>query len=133
MNKRPGAISLDNFKKKLTGQQYNICFLGGTEPPFSGKYTDNFEDGMYICVACKKSLFSSKAKFYSDSGWPSFWDVAEKANVKLLEDRSLGMRRTEVKCANCDSHLGHVFGDGLREKGGRRYCINSLALDFKKE
>lgn len=120
-----------DFKKKLTEEQYNICFLKGTEPPFSGKYTDNKEPGMYVCVACGQELFSSDTKFDSGTGWPSFWDSMNKANIKLEEDYALGMHRTEVLCNNCSAHLGHVFDDGPKEKTGKRYCINSLALEFK--
>ncbi len=123
--------ALEEKKKQLTSEQYNVCFLKGTEPPFSGKYTDNHEPGMYVCVVCGKPLFASDTKFESGTGWPSFWDVVTKGNVKKVEDKSLGMERTEVTCANCGAHLGHVFNDGPKDKTGLRYCINSLALDFR--
>lgn len=118
------------FVSKLTPEQYNICFLKGTEPPFSGKYTNNHETGIYVCAACAKPLFASDTKFDSGTGWPSFWDFAKKGAVKMKFDKSMGMVRTEVLCANCEAHLGHVFDDGPKDKGGKRYCINSLALNF---
>jgi peptide-methionine (R)-S-oxide reductase len=128
MNRR----DVSKLKNKLTPEQYNICFLKGTEPPFSGKYTDNHESGMYHCAVCGNPLFASDTKFDSGTGWPSFWDMASPETVMTEEDSSLGIRRTEVLCSRCGAHLGHVFPDGPREKTGLRYCINSLALEFKK-
>lgn len=122
--------ALEESKKKLSAEQYSICFLKGTEPPFSGKYANNHDAGMYECVVCRNPLFMSDTKFDSGTGWPSFWDFAKKEAVELKQDNSMGMVRVEVLCANCGSHLGHVFDDGPRELTGKRYCINSLALNF---
>ncbi len=123
----------DDWKKKLTPEQYAVLREKGTEAPFTGKLLHKKDTGMYTCAACGAELFDSKHKFDSGSGWPSFYDVATKGNVKLVEDDSLGMQRTEVVCATCGGHLGHVFDDATDQPTGQRYCINSCALDFKPE
>jgi peptide-methionine (R)-S-oxide reductase len=120
-----------DWKKILTDEQYKILRKKGTEPPFTGKYLKNKEDGTYVCAACGNPLFSSKTKFDSGSGWPSFWEAIEKENVELKSDYSFGMDRIEVLCRKCGGHLGHVFDDGPKPTG-KRYCINSASLNFKQ-
>lgn len=119
------------FKEKLTIQQYRIMRQKGTEPAFTGKYWEHHEKGDYRCAACGAVLFSSDAKFDSNSGWPSFTDPANKKAVAFLNDLTFGMKRVEVICKKCKSHLGHVFDDGPR--GKQRYCINSACLNFIKK
>lgn len=106
---------------------------GDTEAPFSGSLLHNKENGNYFCAQCGAQLFDSSTKFDSGSGWPSFYDVANQENIRLVEDASHGMQRVEVKCAICDAHLGHVFHDAPDQPTGLRFCINSVALDFKKK
>jgi len=129
-----GEINKTNeeWKKELTPEQYKLLREKGTERVFTGKYLDNKEKGVYRCAACGQVLFRSKEKFDSGSGWPSFYDVAEQGMVDLRSDDSHGMRRIEVACSRCGGHLGHLFDDGPKPTG-KRYCINSGALDFKKE
>jgi peptide-methionine (R)-S-oxide reductase len=122
----------DDWKKKLTPEQYHIMREGGTEAAFTGKYWNDHSKGMYKCAACGAELFSSDTKFDSGTGWPSFTEPANRANVELRHDPSFGMDRTEVICKNCGAHLGHVFDDGPADKGGKRYCINSVCLELEK-
>jgi peptide-methionine (R)-S-oxide reductase len=124
-------LTEEEWQEKLTPDQYRILREKGTEPPFSGQYVDNHQPGTYNCAACGNALFSSDTKFESGSGWPSFYDVVTQGHVKLHTDSSFGMKRVEVTCANCGSHLGHVFDDGPQDKTGKRYCINSASLNFQ--
>jgi len=121
----------EEWAKQLTRSQYEITRAKGTERPFCGTLLDNKKEGVYYCVCCDLPLFSSSAKFNSGTGWPSFFQPVAEQNVAILEDRSHGMVRTEILCARCDSHLGHVFEDGPRPTG-LRYCLNSDSLTFRE-
>ncbi|HTK60076.1 MAG TPA: peptide-methionine (R)-S-oxide reductase MsrB [Candidatus Baltobacteraceae bacterium] len=120
------------WKKDLTPEEYRILREKGTEPPGSGELYHNTESGMYVCRACGAELFSSDAKYDSGSGWPSFWQAVDPTKITKAVDTSMGMVRTEIMCARCGSHLGHVFDDGPKETTGKRFCVNSMSLKFKK-
>ncbi|MEZ5123967.1 MAG: peptide-methionine (R)-S-oxide reductase MsrB [Solirubrobacterales bacterium] len=126
------TIDDQELRARLSPEQYAVLREGATERPWSGEYVDEKADGSYHCAACGAELFDSATKFESGSGWPSFTEPANLAHVELIEDHSHGMVRTEVRCASCGSHLGHVFDDGPPDRGGQRFCINSLALDLRQ-
>lgn len=125
-------LTEEQIRQKLTKEQYHVTREAGTERAFTGNYWDEHSDGVYVCIVCDLPLFSSKTKFDSGTGWPSYWEPIDKNNVTEREDSSYGTTRTEVVCARCQSHLGHVFTDGPKPTG-LRYCMNSASLNFVKE
>jgi peptide-methionine (R)-S-oxide reductase len=129
---KKATMSETELRAKLTDEEYRVLREHGTEPAWSGELLDNKLAGTYSCKACGANLFRSDAKFNSGSGWPSFFEAVDPEAVTLIEDRSFGMTRTEVRCAACDSHLGHVFPDGFDTPTGERYCINSVCLAFEE-
>jgi len=131
-NRSMKQLSEAELKKRLTPEQYRVLREKETEAPFSGDLLENTDDGTYHCGACGALLFESNAKFPAHCGWPSFYEPINKNAVALHEDRSHGMRRVEVTCGNCGSHLGHVFNDAPEQPTGLRFCINSVAMEFEK-
>lgn len=129
MNEPVNKKSEQDWRNELTPEQYHILREAGTEGAFTGKYWNNHDKGVYACAGCGEILFESDQKFDSGCGWPSFWDAADKEKLLFLEDQSHGMSRTEVRCANCGGHLGHLFNDGPNPTG-LRYCINSASLEL---
>ena len=119
------------WKSELSGEEFDVCRMKATEPPFTGKYTYCKDDGIYRCTCCGNELFNSNTKYDSGSGWPSFWEPIHENSVKYERDSSYGMMRVEVMCAKCDAHLGHVFEDGPKPTGNR-FCINSVSLKLEK-
>jgi peptide-methionine (R)-S-oxide reductase len=122
----------EEWKQQLTAEQYAVLREKGTERPFTGKFEDHYETGIYICAGCGNELFKSDTKFDAGCGWPSFYEALDKTKIIEKLDKTHGMTRLEILCAKCGGHLGHVFNDGPQDKTGLRYCVNSLSLDFKK-
>lgn len=133
MSDDPKTLTEDEWRKKLSPERYHVLREAGTERPFTGEYDKHFEQGEYVCAGCGTVLFESDAKYDSGCGWPAFTRPSDDQTVEERRDTSHGMIRTEVLCAKCGGHLGHVFPDGPPEQGGMRYCINSAALQFEKD
>lgn len=121
----------EQWRAELSPAEYQVLRQAGTERPFSGKYNDTTAEGVYSCRACDAELFTSETKFDGHCGWPSFYAPTDKDNVELIEDRTMGMRRVEVRCASCGSHLGHVFDDAPQTPTGDRFCMNSVSLTLR--
>ncbi len=132
MNRDTDSVDREDLRSRLTSLQYEVTQHGGTEPAFTGLYWNDKTPGVYACVVCHEPLFRSDTKYDSGSGWPSFWAAIDDSKVTTITDTSHGMVRTEVRCANCGAHLGHVFPDGPRPTG-QRYCMNSASLDLIPE
>jgi peptide-methionine (R)-S-oxide reductase len=128
----PVATTDEQWRARLSPMQYAVLRQAGTERPFTGEYVDTDDDGLYRCAACGNPLFDSSMKYHSGCGWPSFTEAVRPDAVELLNDFSHGMSRTEVRCARCHGHLGHVFPDGPRDRGGQRWCINSVSIDLEE-
>lgn len=130
---KPVATSDSEWRERLSPEQFRVLRQAGTERAFTGVYVDTEDPGLYRCGACGNPLFDADTKYHSGCGWPSFTETIDPDAVEYITDRSYGMTRTEVRCSRCDSHLGHVFDDGPRDRGGKRFCMNSLALELDQK